>query len=123
MAYQEMEQFLDTKQAKLTQHITVWNLLGLIGGAILGVGLMQVTGVGLIMPLPVAIGISLTIRRRNMFMAQRWWLYALFWVQRWLGQDEIAYIPPRRPIARERRVVLLQRVVDGQAVFGMQKEE
>ena len=123
MAYQEMEQVLDTKQAKLTEHITVWNLLGLIGGAILGVGLMQVTGVGLIAPIPVAIGIGLTIRRRNMLMAQRGWVYALFLVQRWLGKDEIAYLPPRRQVARERQVVLLQRMVDGHAVFGMQKEE
>jgi len=123
MAYQEMEQFLDTKQAKLTQHITVWNLMGLIGGAILGVGLSQATGMGLLLPIPVALGIALTIRRRGMFTAQRWLVYGLFWVQRWLGKDEIAYVPPRRQIARERRVVVLHRVVDGQTVFGMQKEE
>ncbi len=118
-----MEQFLDTKQAKLTQHITVWNLLGLIGGAILGVGLMQVTGVGLIAPIPAAIGIGLTINRRGMLMAHRGLIMVVFWVQRWLGNDEIAYLPPRRQVARERRVVVLQRVVDGHTVFGMQKEE
>ncbi len=122
MAYQEMEQFLDTKQAKLTQHITVWNLLGVIGGAILGVGLSQVTGVGLIAPIPIAIGIGLTINRRGMLMAHRGVVLVVFWVQRWLGNDEIAYLPPRRQVARDRRVVVLQRVVDGHTVFGMQKE-
>jgi hypothetical protein len=118
MAYEELEQFLDTKQARILEMFTVWNLLGFVAGLGLGQLLSNLSGVGVITPLCIIVGVVLTLRQRNMLIAFRLWLLAAFVLQRWLHHDVITAPQIHSAPAQEHHPVVFERVVDGQVVYG-----
>ncbi len=116
MAYEELEQFLDTKQARILEAFTIWNLLGFIAGFGLGSALAELSGVGVLTPLCCIIGVALTMRRRNMLVAFRLWIYGLFVFRRWTQQDRVTNMVARTTPTLHTRPVVLERVVNGQVV-------
>jgi hypothetical protein len=124
MAYEELEQFLDTKTARILEMFTVWNLLGFVAGLGIGQILSKLTGVGVITPLCIALGVALTLQRRNMLLAVRLWIYGYFLVRQWLDRDVVtAAYRHAAPGRQEPRVVVLERVVNGHVVFGRRRLE
>lgn len=117
MAYEELEHFLDTKQARILEMFTIWNFLGFVAGFGLGQVLANLSGVGLLTPLCILLGVVLTLRYRNMLIAVRLWLVSVFAVQRWLGRDVVTGTALRTAVPPAQRVVLLERVVNGQVVY------
>ena len=116
MAYEELEQFVDTKQARILEAFTIWNLLGFIGGFGLGSALAEVSGAGVLAPLCCMIGVVLTMRRRNMLVALRLWVYSMFLVRRWTGRDRVMGSMGRTLQRSAARPVVLERIVNGQVV-------
>ncbi len=116
MAYEELEQFLDTKQARILEAFTIWNLLGFITGFGLGSALAEVSGAGVLTPLCCLVGIVLTMRRRNMLVLFRVWVYALFLFRRWSHQDRVTNQGARSMPTEPTHPLVLERVVNGQVV-------
>ncbi len=123
MAYDELEQFLDTKQARILEMFTIWNFLGFVAGLGLGQVLVNLSGVGVLTPLCVLVGVLLTLRLRNMLVAGRLWLACAFLVRRWLHQDVTTRALHQEPLApaQQRRMVVLERVVNGEVVYGRRR--
>jgi hypothetical protein len=124
MAYEELEQFMDTKQARILEMFTVYNLLGLVVGLGLGQILSKLSGVGFLTPLCVLVGVVLTLQHRNMLVLARVWIVGWFLARRWLHQGVVTptyrYVAPTRHAQRE---VVLERVINGQVVFGRRRIE
>lgn len=116
MAYEELEQFLDTKQARILEAFTIWNLLGFVAGFGLGSALAEVSGVGVLTPLCCIIGVALTMRRRNMLVMFRLWVYGLFLFRRWTHQDRVTNQGARSTPTEPTHPLVLERVVNGQVV-------
>ncbi len=116
MAYDELEQFLDTKQARILEAFTIWNLLGFVAGFGLGSALAEVSGVGVLTPLCCFVGVVLTMRRRNMLVAFRLWVYALFLFRRWTHQDRVTNRGARSTPTAHMHSLVLERVINGQVV-------
>ena len=116
MAYEELEQFLDTNQARILEAFTMWNLLGFVAGFGLGSALAEVSGVGVLTPLCCIIGVALTMRRRNMLVVFRLWIYSVFLFRRWTHQDRVTNMVARTAPTLHHRPIVLERVVNGQVV-------
>jgi hypothetical protein len=86
---------LDTKQARILEAFTIWNLLGFVAGFGLGSALAEVSGVGVLTPLCCIVGVVLTMRRRNMLIAFRLWVYTGFLFRRWTHQDRVTNMGAR----------------------------
>ncbi len=123
MPYQELEQFLDTKQARILEMFTVWNLLGFVAGLGIGEVLANLSGVGFLTPLCIIAGIAVTLRHRNMLVAFRAWLVLFFFVRRWVGRDVITASERPTIPTRQTRMVVLERVVNGQVIFGRRRAQ
>ncbi len=116
MAYDELEQFVDTKQARILEGFTIWNLLGFIAGFGLGSAVAELSGVGAVTPLCCMLGVVLTMRRRNMLVAFRLWVYTGFLFRRWTQQDRVTNIGTRSTPTQHTHPLVLERVVNGQVV-------
>ena len=116
MAYEELEQFVDTKQARILEALTIWNLLGFIAGFGLGSALAEVSGVGVLTPLCCVIGVVLTMRQRNMLVAFRLWIYSVFLVRRWTGRHRVIGSMGRTQQRSAARLVVVERIRNGQVV-------
>ncbi len=123
MAYEELEQFLDTKQARIFEMFTIWNLLGFVTGFGIGQVLTKVSGVGALTPLCILVGVVLTLRQRNMLVLLRVWLHTFFWVRRWSHRDIVTATVRRTAPTQQvqQQVAVLERVVNGQVVFGRRR--
>lgn len=116
MAYEELEQFVDTKQARILEALTIWNTLGFIAGFGLGSALSEISGVGVLTPLCCGIGVVLTMRRRNMLVAFRLWVYSVFLLRRWTGRDRVMGSIGRTMQRSAARLVVVERMRNGQVV-------
>ncbi len=116
MAYDELEQFVDTKQARILEAFTIWNLLGFIGGFGLGSALVELSGVGALTPFCCLIGVVLTMRRRNMLIAFRVWVYSVFLLRRWTGRDRVMGSLGRTQHRSTVPPVIVERIRNGQIV-------
>ncbi len=123
MAYEELEQFLDTKHARILEAFTIWNVLGFVAGLGIGQIVSGLSGVGFLTPLCIIIGVVLTLRRRNMLIALRVGLVVVFMLRRWLNQDVVTapyhHATPAQPVGTQ--LVVLERVVNGQVVYGRRR--
>lgn len=116
MAYEELEQFVDTKQARISASFTIWNLLGFIGGYGLGSALAQISGVGVLAPFCILVGVGLTMRQRNMLVGLRVWIYSMFLIRRWTGHDRLMGSVGRTMQSGPARTLVVERIVNGQVV-------
>ncbi len=107
---------LDTKQARILEAFTIWNLLGFVAGFGLGSALAEISGVGVLTPLCCLVGVVLTMRRRNLLIVFRLWVYALFLLRRWTSGDRVLRSSTRTTPAQQARPIVLERVVNGQVV-------
>lgn len=74
--YRERAQFLDFGSDHVFAGVTVWNVLGIIGGLLLAYPVAQFLGLGdgatvLLLVASAAIGVGITIRRRGLTLGKR----------------------------------------------------